>query len=162
MTDSSLDRAGVKIKFDVYPEQIVDYLALVGDASDNIPGVPKVGPKTAAKWLNQYATLDNLLAHQAEIEGKVGENLRAHTGDLALSRQLATIDCDLDLTLAAERPGAGRAGCRAAARAVLAARAALAAEAAAGGDDSPPLPRVATALLPRAMRGRRRTCAAAP
>ena len=99
MTDSSLDRAGVKVKFDVYPEQIVDYLALVGDSSDNIPGVPTVGPKTAAKWLNQYTTLDNLLAHQDEIEGKVGESLRAHTGDLALSRRLATIDCDLPLEL---------------------------------------------------------------
>jgi len=99
MTDSSLDRAGVKIKFDVYPEQIVDYLALVGDTSDNIPGVPKVGPKTAAKWLNQYTTLDNLLARQDEIEGKVGESLRAHTADLALSRQLATIDCELELEL---------------------------------------------------------------
>ena len=99
MTDSSLDRAGVKVKFDVYPEQIVDYLALVGDSSDNIPGVPKVGPKTAAKWLNQYTTLDNLLAHQDEIEGKVGESLRAHTADLALSRQLATIDSELELEL---------------------------------------------------------------
>jgi DNA polymerase-1 len=99
MTGSSLDREGVKVKFDVYPEQIVDYLALVGDASDNIPGVPKVGPKTAAKWLNQYTTLDNLLAHRDEIEGKVGESLRAHTDDLALSRRLATIDCNLDLPL---------------------------------------------------------------
>jgi DNA polymerase-1 len=97
MTDSSLDRDGVKRKFDVFPEQIVDYLALVGDSSDNIPGVPKVGPKTAAKWLNQYGTLDNLLAHQDEIEGKVGESLRAHTAELALSRRLATIDCGLDL-----------------------------------------------------------------
>jgi len=61
--------------------------------------VPKVGPKTAAKWLNQYTTLDNLLAHQDEIEGKVGESLRAHTADLALSRQLATIDCALELEL---------------------------------------------------------------
>ena len=102
MTDTALDRAGVKIKFDVYPEQIVDYLALVGDTSDNIPGVPKVGPKTAAKWLNQYTTLDNLLAHQSEIEGKVGESLRSHTTELALSRQLATIDCDLDLELRPE------------------------------------------------------------
>jgi len=89
----------VKIKFDVYPEQIIDYLALVGDASDNIPGVPKVGPKTAAKWLNHYGSLDNLLAHQDEIEGKVGESLRAHTADLALSRRLATIDCELRLQL---------------------------------------------------------------
>ncbi len=99
MTNSSLDREGVKVKFDVYPEQIVDYLALVGDSSDNIPGVPKVGPKTAAKWLNQYTTLDNLVAHQDEIEGKVGESLRASQSDLALSRQLATIDCALDLPL---------------------------------------------------------------
>ncbi len=100
MTDSRLDRAGVKIKFDVYPEQIVDYLALVGDASDNIPGVPKVGPKTAAKWLNQYTTLDNLLDHRDEIEGKVGESLREHTADLALSRKLATIDSDVALDVA--------------------------------------------------------------
>jgi DNA polymerase-1 len=99
MTGQSLDRAGVKIKFEVYPEQIVDYLALMGDASDNIPGVPKVGPKTAAKWLNQYTTADNLLAHQDEIEGKVGESLREHTSDLALSRQLATIHCDLELAV---------------------------------------------------------------
>ncbi len=97
MTDTRLDRAGVKIKFDVYPEQIVDYLALVGDTSDNIPGVPKVGPKTAAKWLNQYTTLDNLLEHRDEIEGKVGESLREHTSDLALSRRLATIDCAVAL-----------------------------------------------------------------
>jgi len=99
MTGTSLDRAGVKLKFDVYPEQIIDYLALVGDASDNIPGVPKVGPKTAARWLNQYTTVDNLLEHKDEIEGKVGESLREHTSDLALSRQLATIDCGLELTL---------------------------------------------------------------
>ncbi len=99
MTGSSLDREGVKVKFDVYPEQIVDYLALMGDASDNIPGVPKVGPKTAAKWLNEYTTAENLLAHQDDIAGKVGESLRAHTDDLALSRKLATIDCDLDLPL---------------------------------------------------------------
>ena len=97
MTDTSLDRAGVKVKFDVYPEQIIDYLALVGDASDNIPGVPKVGPKTAAKWLNEYTTLDNLLAHRDEVAGKVGESLRAHTDELALSRRLATIDCELEL-----------------------------------------------------------------
>ena len=99
MTNSSLDRAGVKVKFDVYPEQIIDYLALVGDASDNIPGVPKVGPKTAAKWLNEYTTLDNLLAHQDRIEGKVGESLRASTADLALSRELATIRCDVELAV---------------------------------------------------------------
>jgi len=99
MTDTALDRAGVKARFDVYPEQIVDYLALVGDASDNIPGVPKVGPKTAAKWLNEYTTLDNLLDHRDAIEGKVGESLRGHLQELALSRQLATIRCDVDLAL---------------------------------------------------------------
>ena len=102
MTDSRLDRAGVKAKFDVYPEQIVDYLALVGDSSDNIPGVPKVGAKTAAKWLNQYSTLDALLAHRDEIEGKVGESLRAHIADVTLSRQLATIRGDLDLPVQPE------------------------------------------------------------
>ncbi len=103
MTNSSLDRDGVKIKFDVYPEQIVDYLALVGDASDNIPGVPKVGPKTAAKWLNEYGTVDNLLANQDRIEGKVGESLRASTADLALSRELATIRCNVELEVGPEQ-----------------------------------------------------------
>jgi len=97
MTGSRLDRDGVKLKFDVFPEQIVDYLALVGDSSDNIPGVPKVGPKTAAKWLNQYGTLDEIVAHAADIPGKVGESLREHLGNLELSRRLATIRCDLDL-----------------------------------------------------------------
>jgi DNA polymerase I len=99
MSNSVLDRAGVKAKFDVFPEQIIDYLALVGDSSDNIPGIDKVGPKTAAKWLNRYGNLDKLLAHADEIEGKVGDNLRAGLATLALSRQLATISCDLDLPL---------------------------------------------------------------
>ena len=67
MSNTRLDRAGVKAKFDVFPEQIVDYLALVGDSSDNIPGITGVGPKTAAKWLNQYGTLDSLIAHAADI-----------------------------------------------------------------------------------------------
>ena len=97
MTGASMDRAGVKAKFDVYPEQIVDYLALVGDSSDNIPGVPKVGPKTAAKWLNEYSSLDRIVEHQAEIKGKVGESLRENAENLDLSRRLATIDRDLDL-----------------------------------------------------------------
>jgi DNA polymerase-1 len=99
MSGSILDRAGVKAKFDVFPEQIIDYLALVGDSSDNIPGVDKVGPKTAAKWLNQYGSLDALLAHAAEIPGKVGENLRSGLNTLALSRALASIHTDLDLPL---------------------------------------------------------------
>jgi DNA polymerase-1 len=97
MSNTRLDRAGVKAKFDVWPEQIIDYLALVGDSSDNIPGIEKVGPKTAAKWLGIYQTLDNLIAHAAEVSGKVGENLRAGLDTLALSRQLATIRCDLDI-----------------------------------------------------------------
>ena len=108
MTGSRLDRDGVKLKFDIWPEQVVDYLALVGDTSDNIPGVPKVGPKTAAKWLNQYGTLDAIVAHAADIPGKVGESLREHLGNLELSRRLATIRCDLDLEMAADAlaPGA--------------------------------------------------------
>jgi len=97
MTGSVLDRQGVKSKFDVYPEQIVDYLALVGDASDNIPGVPRVGAKTAAKWLNQYGTLDNIVAHAEELTGKVGESLRENIDRLMLSRQLATIRDDVAL-----------------------------------------------------------------
>ncbi|HEX2585930.1 MAG TPA: DNA polymerase I [Steroidobacteraceae bacterium] len=97
MTNSRLDRDGVKAKFDVYPEQIVDYLALIGDTSDNIPGVPKVGPKTAAKWLAEYKTLDNLIAHANDITGKVGESLRENFSTLELSRKLATIECKLSL-----------------------------------------------------------------
>ena len=99
MSGTVLDRAGVKAKFDVFPEQIIDYLALVGDSSDNIPGIDKVGPKTAAKWLNSYGTLDGLLEHIGEITGKVGDNLRSGLTTLALARQLATIRTDLDLGL---------------------------------------------------------------
>ena len=97
MSNSVLDRAGVKAKFDVYPEQMIDYLALVGDTSDNIPGIEKVGPKTAAKLLGQYGTLDELIAHMADVPGKVGENIRAGVQTLELSRKLATIRTDLDL-----------------------------------------------------------------
>jgi DNA polymerase-1 len=97
MTGSRLDRTGVKTKFDVYPEQIVDYLALVGDTSDNIPGIPKVGPKTAAKWLGEFGTLDKLVENAASIPGKVGENLRAGMKELELSRKLATLDCNVQL-----------------------------------------------------------------
>jgi DNA polymerase-1 len=107
MTDSLMDRAGVKRKFDVYPEQIIDYLALVGDSSDNIPGVPKVGPKTAAKWLNQYGSADAIIEHADDIRGKVGESLREHIEQLRLSRELATIRLDLELpvTLDDLQPG---------------------------------------------------------
>lgn len=97
MTGSILDAAGVREKFGVPPERIVDYLALVGDTSDNIPGVPKVGPKTAAKWLNEYGSLDAIVAHAVEIKGKVGESLREHLDLLPLSRTLATIRCDVPL-----------------------------------------------------------------
>ncbi|HEB94752.1 MAG TPA: DNA polymerase I [Gammaproteobacteria bacterium] len=97
MNDTILDEASVPEKFGVRPDQIIDYLALVGDTSDNIPGVPKVGPKTAAKWLATYGTLDNLVAHADEIKGKVGESLRDSLDQLSLSKQLATIHCNVDL-----------------------------------------------------------------
>ena len=108
MSDTLLDREGVKAKFGVHPEQIVDYLALVGDTSDNIPGVPKVGPKTAAKWLNAYDSADGILEHAADIAGKVGDSLREHVAALQLSRTLATIrtDVELDLELKDLRPAA--------------------------------------------------------
>jgi len=97
MTDTFMDPQGVVDKFGVEPAQIIDYLTLVGDTSDNIPGVPKVGPKTAVKWLSQYGTLDELVAHADEIKGKIGENLRAHLDQLPLSKQLASIKCDVEL-----------------------------------------------------------------
>jgi len=97
MSRSVLDREGVIEKFGVPPERIVELLALMGDSSDNIPGIPKVGPKTAAKWLNDFGSLDALLVRADEIKGKVGENLRANLETLALSRQLATIHCDVEL-----------------------------------------------------------------
>jgi len=108
MNNAVLDRAGVKAKFEVYPEQIIDYLALVGDSSDNIPGIDKVGPKTGARLLQQYGSVANLVAHVAEVPGKVGENLRAGLTTLELSRKLATIRTDLELPLSMEEltPGA--------------------------------------------------------
>jgi DNA polymerase-1 len=109
MSNTRLDRIGVKAKFDVFPEQIVDYLALVGDTSDNIPGITSVGPKTAAKWLNQYQTLDTLIAHAADITGKVGDNLRNELPMLELSRKLATIDTSLALDVSPEQLSSGAA-----------------------------------------------------
>ena len=97
MTGVNLDRAGVSEKFDVTPEQFVDFLALTGDKSDNIPGVDKCGPKTAVKWLKEWGSLDEVMAHADEIGGKIGDNLRAALNQLPLSRELATIRCDLDL-----------------------------------------------------------------
>ncbi len=97
MTETVLDREGVKAKFEVYPEQIIDYLALVGDSSDNIPGVPRVGAKTAAKWLNEYTSADDIVAHAEDIKGKVGESLRDNIEQLRLSQELATIRQDIEL-----------------------------------------------------------------
>jgi DNA polymerase-1 len=99
MTGTVLDAGGVQEKYGVPPARIVDWLALVGDTSDNIPGVPKCGPKTATRWLAEYGDLDTLKAHAGEIAGKVGETLRANLDRLELSRELATIRCDLELEL---------------------------------------------------------------
>ena len=100
MSGTLLDRDGVKKKFDVFPEQIIDYLGLVGDSSDNIPGVPRVGAKTAAKWLNQYGSVASIIENADEITGKVGESLRENLDQLKLSQDLATIRQDVDLLLA--------------------------------------------------------------
>lgn len=102
MTGNTLTPETVTEKFGIPPELIVDYLALVGDTVDNIPGVPQVGPKTAVKWLQQYGSLDNIIANANEIKGKVGENLRASLTQLPLAKKLATIkiDVNLDITLA--------------------------------------------------------------
>ena len=107
MNDSVLDRDGVIAKFGVPPERIVDYLSLVGDSVDNIPGVYGVGPKTAAKWLQEFGSLDALIANADSIKGKAGENLRNGLAVLPLARELATIkcDCELPLTLDDLHPG---------------------------------------------------------
>ena len=97
MKGVTYDIEGVKEKMGVYPHQVIDYLALIGDTSDNIPGVPKVGPKTASKWLAQYQTIDKLLEHADEIKGKVGENLRDSLELIPLSRLLTTIKIDVEL-----------------------------------------------------------------
>jgi DNA polymerase-1 len=99
MNDSLLDRAGVKEKFDVFPEQIIDYLALVGDTSDNIPGVPKVGAKTAAKWLNEYGSVEEIITHADDIKGKVGDSLRDNIEQLQLSQALTSVRLDVDLPI---------------------------------------------------------------
>jgi DNA polymerase-1 len=94
MSNETLDRNGVVGKFGVPPERIVDYLTLVGDTVDNVPGVEKVGPKTAVKWLSQYDSLDGVITHANEIGGVVGENLRKALDWLPLARQLVTVKCD--------------------------------------------------------------------
>lgn len=95
--DEVLDIAGVEAKFGIPPERIVDYLMLIGDSSDNVPGVEKVGPKTAVKWLKQYGSLDNIVAHADEITGVVGENLRRALPWLPTARELITIRCDVGI-----------------------------------------------------------------
>ncbi|MDH5653156.1 MAG: DNA polymerase I [Gammaproteobacteria bacterium] len=97
MTDTTMDIDGVKEKFGVTPAQIIDYLALIGDTVDNVPGVPKVGPKTAVKWLDEFGSLDTIMQNAEGIKGKVGENLRDSLDFLPLSRELVTIKCDVAL-----------------------------------------------------------------
>src|SRR5512139_3354339 len=98
MTSETLDVAGVNQKFGVPPERIVDYLTLVGDSVDNVPGVEKVGPKTACKWIQQYGSLEGIIAHANEIGGAVGESLRKALPWLPTARALVTVKSDCDLT----------------------------------------------------------------
>ncbi|CAG2305366.1 MULTISPECIES: DNA polymerase I [Burkholderia] len=97
MTNETLDRDGVLAKFGVPPERIIDYLALIGDTVDNVPGVEKCGPKTAVKWLSQYDSLDGVIEHAADIKGVVGDNLRRALDFLPLGRKLVTVDTACDL-----------------------------------------------------------------
>ncbi len=97
MKNVRLDSSAVKEKFGVPPQRIIEYLALIGDSSDNIPGIPKVGPKTAVKWFEQYGTLDEIVKHADDISGKVGEYLRGNLQQLELSKKLTTIKCDVEL-----------------------------------------------------------------
>lgn len=97
MQNKLMDIDGVKKKFGVSPEQIKDYLALIGDTSDNIPGVAKVGPKTAVKWLDEYGSVANIIDNAEAIKGKVGENLRASVEQLELSYELVTIKLDVEM-----------------------------------------------------------------
>ena len=98
MTNEKLDVGGVKEKFGVPPDLIVDYLSIIGDAVDNVPGVPKAGPKTAVKWLAEFGNLDNLMANANQVKGVVGENLRATLDWLPQARQLITVKTDCDLS----------------------------------------------------------------
>ena len=97
MSNEKLDRAGVIAKFGVPPERIVDYLSLIGDTVDNVPGVQKVGPKTAVKWLTQYDSLDGVISHASDIGGVVGDNLRKALEWLPMARTLVTVKCDCTL-----------------------------------------------------------------
>jgi DNA polymerase-1 len=102
MTETTMDREGVVEKFGVKPEQIIDYLALVGDKVDNIPGVNKCGPKTAVKWLNEHGDLDTIIQHADQVKGRIGEYLREALDTLPLSRELATIRTNVDLDFGLE------------------------------------------------------------
>jgi DNA polymerase-1 len=97
MTNTTMDVAGVFGKFGVHPTQIIDFLSLTGDSIDNVPGVPKCGPKTAAKWLAEYGTLDGVIANADKVSGKIGEALREALPNLPLSRELVTIKTDVPL-----------------------------------------------------------------
>src|SRR3989454_11911434 len=97
MSNERLDPEGVRVKFGVPPERMLDYLTLVGDAVDNVPGVDKVGPKTAAKWLEPYGSLEEVMGHAAEIGGAVGENLRKALEWLPKGRALLAGKCGLEL-----------------------------------------------------------------
>ena len=103
MTNVELDEAGVSEKFGVRPDQIIDYLALMGDKVDNIPGVVKCGPKTAVKWLAEHGSLDQVIANADNVKGKIGENLRDALEQLPLSYRLATIKCDVELEQTVEQ-----------------------------------------------------------
>jgi DNA polymerase-1 len=98
MTNETLDRAGVLAKFGVPPERIIDYLSLIGDTVDNVPGVEKCGPKTAIKWLTQFESLDGIVAHADEIKGAVGDNLRRALDFLPMARKLVTVERNCDMT----------------------------------------------------------------
>jgi DNA polymerase-1 len=98
MTNETLDRAGVLAKFGVPPERIIDYLSLIGDTVDNVPGVEKCGPKTAIKWLTQFESLDGIVAHADEIKGAVGDNLRRALDFLPMAKKLVTVDRNCDMT----------------------------------------------------------------
>ncbi|MFB9128830.1 DNA polymerase I [Paraburkholderia dipogonis] len=98
MTNETLDRAGVLAKFGVPPERIIDYLSLIGDTVDNVPGVEKCGPKTAIKWLTQFDSLDGIVAHADEIKGAVGDNLRRALDFLPMAKKLVTVERNCDMT----------------------------------------------------------------
>ena len=108
MSGELLDESGVKKKFGVSPEHITDYLALIGDKSDNVPGVDKVGPKTAVKWLDEYTSLENLIKNSEALSGKVGENLRSSIDTLKLAHELVTIKKDVELPIGIEELKVGK------------------------------------------------------